>query len=77
MRRPVTTTALLAGVATAALAAAPAQADEHESTVSVLHGVPGLTVDVFVDGEEFIPDFAPGTLTHPVMLPAGTYDVEI
>lgn len=76
MRR-TTSLALLAGVVTSAVAASPALADDHEATVSVLHGVPGLTVDVYVDGEELIPDFAPGTLTEPMMLPAGSYDIEI
>lgn len=77
MRKTTTTaTALLAGVSLAALAA-PASADEHESTVSVLHGVPGLTVDVYINGEEALPDFAPGTLTDPMMLAAGSYDIEV
>lgn len=78
MRRFTATTAvaLLAGASTAALAA-PAMADDHEATVSVLHGVPGLTVDVYVNGEETVPDFAPGTLTDPMMLPEGSYDIEV
>lgn len=78
MRRTTTVTAsaLLAGLATAVVAT-PALADDHDATVSVLHGVPGLTVDVYVDGEELIPDFAPGTLTDPMMLPEGSYDIEI
>ena len=75
MRR-ITTAALVAGATVTALAA-PAAADDHESAVSVLHGVPGLTVDVYVDGEELLPDFAPGTLTDPMMLPAGTYDIAV
>ena len=70
MRR-TTTIALLAGVATTAFAATPALADNHEATVSVLHGVPGLTVDVYVNGEEAIPDFTAGTLTDPMMLAEG------
>ena len=74
--RKTTTAVLLGGIATAALAV-PASADEHESAVSVLHGVPGLTVDVYVNGEETIPDFEPGTLTDELMLPAGSYDIEI
>ena len=71
-----TTAALLAGAGTAALAT-PAMADEHEATVSVLHAVPGLTVDVYVNGEETVPDFEPGTLTDPLMLPEGSYDVAV
>ena len=56
---------------------APTAADNHEATVSVLHAVPGLTVDVYANGEELIPDFAPGTLTDPLSLPAGTYDLQV
>ncbi len=55
---------------------APAQAAEN-ATVSVLHAVPGLTVDVYANGEELIPDFEPGTLTDPLELPAGTYDLAV
>lgn len=77
MRKTATTaTVLLGGVALAALAA-PATAAEDESTVSVLHGVPGLTVDVYINGEEALPDFAPGTLTDPMMLAAGSYDIDV
>lgn len=66
-----------AGGLAVALTASPALADSHESSVSVLHGVPDLTVDVYVDGTETIPDFEPGTLTDPLTLPAGSYDIEI
>ncbi len=55
---------------------APASAAD-DATVSVLHAVPGLTVDVYANGEELIPDFEPGTLTDPLSLPAGTYDLEV
>jgi hypothetical protein len=71
----------IAAVAASALAltaigAAPATAQD-EATVSVLHGVPGLTVDVYANGEELIPDFKPGTLTDPLSLPAGSYDLAV
>lgn len=55
----------------------PASASQSEATVSVLHAVPGLTVDVYANGEELIPDFEPGTLTDPLTLPAGTYDLQV
>ncbi len=45
--------------------------------VSVIHGVPGLVVDVYVNGGLFLEDFAPETITDSVPLPAGTYDIEI
>ncbi len=67
-----------AGVAGAlVLVATPASADNHTATVSVLHAVPGLTVDVYANGQELIPDFEPGTLTDPLELPAGTYDLQV
>ncbi len=71
----------LAAAAAATLAAvavpAPADAASNEATVSVLHGVPGLTVDVYANGEEILPDFAPGTLSDPLTLPAGSYDLQV
>lgn len=65
--------ASLALVATAA----PAFAQDDTSQVSVLHAVPGLTVDVYVNGEETLPDFEPGTLAGPLELPEGSYDIEV
>ena len=63
---------------TAALAfAGPAQAAEGDAQLSVLHGVPGLTVDVWVNGERTLDDFAPSTLAGPLALPAGSYDIAI
>ena len=68
---------ILAAAATASVAAlalmpvAPSSAQAGgDATVSVLHAVPGLTVDVYANGEELIPDFEPGTLTDPLSLPA-------
>lgn len=58
------------------LAAPPAQAADT-ATVSVLHAVPGVPVDVYANGAELIPDFQPGTLTDELSLPAGSYDLAI
>ena len=77
MRRTTTTALGAAGlVALVTTPFVPASAAEN-ATVSVLHGVPGLTVDVYANGEELIPDFEPGTLTDPLSLPAGTYDLQV
>jgi hypothetical protein len=66
------------GALALAFTPAAASADSHENaTVSVLHAVPGLTVDVYANGEELLPDFEPGTLTDPLTLPAGTYDLQV
>ncbi|WP_197510451.1 DUF4397 domain-containing protein [Tessaracoccus coleopterorum] len=34
-----------------------------------------MTVDVYANGDELLTDFAAGTLTDPVSLPAGSYDL--
>ncbi|WP_030752861.1 DUF4397 domain-containing protein [Streptomyces griseus] len=58
-------------------APAPAAPQADEATVSVLHAVPGLTVDVYAGDKELLPDFTPGTLTDPLKLPAGSYDIKV
>lgn len=69
--------ALGAGALVALGAAAPASAAEPAAQLSVLHGVPDLTVDVYVDNALTLDDFAPGDLAGPLELPAGTYTVAI
>lgn len=71
-----TAIALAAYGIAAATVAAPAQATET-SHVSVLHGVPDATVDVWANGKPFITNFKPATLTDPKALPAGTYDLKV
>ena len=56
--------------------ASPAQAASN-ATVSILHGVPGATVDVYANGKALLKNFKPGTLTDPQQLPAGTYDLKV
>jgi hypothetical protein len=72
---------LIAGIGAGALVAlgavAPATAAEGNAMLSVLHGVPDLTVDVYVNDELTLDDFAPGDLAGPLELPAGTYSVAI
>ena len=58
------------------LAAAPAHA-ASDAKLSVLHAVPDLTVDVYVDGKRTLNDFKPGSLAGPLSLKAGTYEVAI
>jgi hypothetical protein len=66
--------AVLVGAGGVALAPAAQAAD---GTVTVVHGIPGLTVDVYVNGDETLPNFAPGTVTDPLTLPAGSYKIDI
>jgi hypothetical protein len=78
MTRTRTTLGLAVGATGAllALGASPALAADT-ATVSVLHGVPDTPVDVYANGERLIDDFQPGTLTDPLQLPAGTYDLAL
>ena len=71
------------GLGVAALLAAslwgiggPAQAADS-AQVSILHGVPGATVDVYANGNPLLKNFKPGTLTDPQSLPAGSYDLKV
>jgi len=66
-------TIILAGTA---LTAAPAHAAD-DAKLSVLHAVPGLTVDVYVDGKRTLDNFKPGMMAGPLELAAGTYEVAI
>ncbi|WP_028048241.1 DUF4397 domain-containing protein [Cellulomonas sp. URHD0024] len=74
-------TRLLAGIAAGALgfltlSAMPASA-ASDAKLSVFHGVPGLTVDVWVNGKRTLDDFTPGSMAGPLDLPAGKYTVAI
>lgn len=66
-----------AGLALALAGALPAAAADGDAQLSVMHGVPGLTVDVYVNGELTLDDFEPGDMAGPLALPAGTYTVAI
>ena len=63
--------------------AAPAQAgtshhrDEDTAKLSVLHGVPGLKVDVWVDGKRALDNFMPGKLAGPLNVPDGDHRIAI
>lgn len=68
---------VLALAATAPATAAPAADGNDAAMVSVFHGVPGLTVDVYANGDELLNNFKPGTVTDPQALDAGTYDIQV
>lgn len=68
----------IVGAAALTMLALPAHADTSDpAMLSVLHGVPDTTVDVYVDGELTLDDFEPGDLAGPLELAAGTYSVAI
>ncbi len=77
--RKTTAAGIAAGVVAALGIAMPASADTtaDEATLSVLHGIPDTPVDVYVNGDLTLDDFAPGDLAGPLSLPAGDYEVAI
>lgn len=48
-----------------------------DATLNVVHAIPGVDVEVCVNGDVAIPGFNPGEVVTGVALPAGAYDVAI
>ena len=63
--------------AVAALATAPAAQAQSTGTIYVVHGIPNTPVDVYVDGQRAIDDFAPGASQGPLDLPSGSHQVAL
>jgi uncharacterized protein DUF4397 len=54
-----------------------ASASAAGATLNVVHAIPGVDVEVCVNGEVAIPGFNPGEVVTGVGLPAGGYDIAI
>ncbi|WFE27203.1 DUF4397 domain-containing protein [Solwaraspora sp. WMMD791] len=67
--------ALATFVGLSAVTATPAFA--ATSDVSVVHGIPGTPVDVYVNGERTLENFQPGDVAGPLELPEGSYDLAL
>lgn len=68
---------IAAGATTlAVLTASPASAG-GTAKLNVVHGIPGVTVNVCVDGTKAIPNFAPGNVVKNVSVPAGSHTFKI
>lgn len=76
MRR-IVILAVAAMTALATMSATAGAAQVSASLVSVVHGIPGATVDVYVNEGLFLEDFQPEDVAGPVVLPAGSYDIAI
>jgi hypothetical protein len=68
---------LLVVVALAVLPATAALGQTAGGQVIVVHGVPDLEVDVYVNGELTLEAFQYGDVAGPLDLPAGTYELEV
>jgi len=68
---------LLAAMALAVVPATAAMAQSNEGQVIVVHGVPDLDVDIYVNGDLTLEGFSFGDVAGPLTLAAGSYDVAI
>jgi hypothetical protein len=68
---------LFAAMMLALVPAAAASAQSSDGTVTVIHGIPDLDVDVWANGDPLLPGFTFGTVTDALTLPATDYDLEI
>ncbi|GIU92743.1 MAG: hypothetical protein KatS3mg011_1649 [Acidimicrobiia bacterium] len=71
---------ILVSFAVAVLAMVPAamaSAQTAEGDVIVVHGVPGLAVDIYVNGDLTFENSEFGDVFGPLALPAGSYEIEI
>ena len=66
---------LVAAGGAVTLSAAPAFA--ATSQVSVVHGIPGQPVDVYVNGKRTLENFQPGDVAGPLSLEEGDYDIAL
>lgn len=60
-----------------AVAAPAASAQDANATVVVIHGIPEVDVDVYVNDELTLEGFTFETVTDPLSLPAGDYDLAV
>jgi len=67
--------AVAAGFIGLAWVATPAYA--ATSQVSVVHGIPGQAVDVYVNGDRALENFQPGDVAGPLKLAEGSYDIAL
>lgn len=68
---------LLVALAVALMPATAALAQSDEGQVIVVHGVPDLDVDIYVNGELTLEGFQFGDVAGPLSLPAGSYELEV
>ena len=67
----------IAGAVAMSLLGAGAANAASKATLNVVHGIPGVNVNVCVNGAKAIADFKPGDVVTGVKLPAGSYDLKV
>ena len=77
LRRMAAGTAAAALVFAGVSAMTTSPAFAATSKVSVVHGIPGQPVDVYVNGDKTIENFQPGKVAGPLDLEEGEYDIAL
>jgi len=77
MKRIAAVTVLAAAAGLAVLGTSGPAAAADDASVSVVHGIPGTPVNVFVNGKLTLQNFQPGKVAGPLSLPAGSYQVRV
>ncbi len=77
MRKKIFAAVAAAFIATVGIAAPANAISATTADLYVLHAVPNTPVDVWVNGAVLLPNFQPGTLTDPLDLAPGDYEVVI
>jgi hypothetical protein len=71
-------TLIIAGLpAGAATVKAATSAATKTAKLTVFHGIPGVDVNVYVNGKLTLTDFKPAAFAGPLSLPAGGYKIDI
>jgi uncharacterized protein DUF4397 len=76
-RLPAACASLVLAVGLVALAGTPAGAKATNATVTIVHGLPNFTADIYVNGDILLDGFNPTEITEGLELPPGSYDVAI
>lgn len=69
--------ALLLVLALVALASGTARAAERQALVTLVHGLPEFTADIYVDGKLALDGFRPETAAGPIGLPPGSHRLAV
>jgi hypothetical protein len=57
--------------------ASPAPAASTQASVTIVHGLPGFTADIYLDGDLLLDGFRPTSTAGPLRVAARSYDVDI
>lgn len=68
---------LLAGLLLLALPLSASAAQHEDASLTVIHGIPDVTVDVYVNDTATLTNFTFGTVTDPISLRPGTYKLAL